>query len=498
MRYIIVIGIIFNLSLVILPAEAKLRDLTIDADRVSLEKEKQRLEATGSVEVKYKDFQLTGAHLIYNTSVETLQADGGFQLDYAGLTFEGMSLDYDINSREGTATQVRFDYNGMELAGGQIDFNREKFDLKSAGFTTCDLVRPHYRVSAANLTLYPEHGWLVAYWGYFWLNGLPVVPMPTYIYDFRASERMQKNLPPFPEIGANDDDGTYLNERLAWHLKREFSGTYSLGFAANKGLMLGATANYVWSDQNEGDVRLNWNGVNGFFGGATNVYSFGGESVAAEKQLWGFLLAPRFKQYELISTLSFQERINYQRVSFTPDLHLRTQAGKLFGDQAKYDLELQAGLIREEGTGRYLRGGGLLKIYPSLPGSLVTPALIWDALYYGNGAKWVKPSLWIDLGGDFGNDLRATLGYQHYFFFDGQSPFNFELYRFRTADRLLPDLRFRVGETAGRIKASYFLDNWSPEDIDYTLFFRLHCYNLEVTYRSMRREFMLGFSLAAR
>jgi hypothetical protein len=150
------------------------------------------------------------------------------------------------------------------------------------------------------------------------------------------------------------------------------------------------------------------------------------------------------------------------------------------------------------GTGRWLRGGGELKVYTEPLGGLLTPALLWDSLYYSNGTKWVKPSARLDLGGDLGRDVSASLGYQHYFFFDGQSPFLFERYRFRAADRLLPDLRFRIGETACRINAAYFLDNWSPEDIDYTLFFRLHCYNLEVTYRSMRREFTLGFSLAAR
>ncbi|MFA4844789.1 MAG: hypothetical protein WC632_07590 [Candidatus Margulisiibacteriota bacterium] len=491
------LSLLLGLALLGCAAEAKLKDLTIDADRVSLEKDKQRLEASGSVEVKYKDFHLTSAHLIYNTSAETLQAEDGFQLNYSGLTFEGASLAYDINSQKGTATGVSFHYGGMEVDGGWIGISRERLELKSAGFTTCELEHPHYRVTAANLTLYPEYGWLVAYWGYFWLNGLPVVPMPTYIYDFRASERAQKNLPPFPEVGFNDDDGTYINERLAWHQRREFSGTYSLGYAANKGLLLGATANYSLNERNVGDIRLDWNGVNGLFGGVTNLYSFGGESTSTEKPLFDFVLAPRLKQYELAATISYKERINYQRVSLTPDIHLRSQGGQFFTPLAKYDLELQSGLVKEEGTGRYLRGGGQFKVYADLPGSIVTPALRWDSLYYSNGAKWVKPSALVDLGGDLGNDVNAHLGYQHYFFFDGQSPFLFEMYRFRAADRLLPDLRFRIGETACRVKASYFLDNWSPEDIDYTLFFRLHCYNLEVTYRSMRREFMLGFSLAA-
>ena len=69
------------------------------------------------------------------------------------------------------------------------------------------------------------------------------------------------------------------------------------------------------------------------------------------------------------------------------------------------------------------------------------------------------------------------------------------MYRFNPSDRLTSDLFFMVGETGVGVSTSYFVETWEPEDIDYSLFFRMHCYNLMVTYRSLRREFALGFSL---
>ena len=73
----------------------------------------------------------------------------------------------------------------------------------NASFTTCDLPQPHYRVTASDILLYPQYGWMVAYWGYLLAGAVPIVPMPTYIYDFEAAEKAQKNLPPFPEVGDN-------------------------------------------------------------------------------------------------------------------------------------------------------------------------------------------------------------------------------------------------------------------------------------------------------
>jgi hypothetical protein len=54
-----------------------------------------------------------------------------------------------------------------------------------------------------------------------------------------------------------------------------------------------------------------------------------------------------------------------------------------------------------------------------------------------------------------------------------------------------------LGDTGVKIAAAYFVDDLSPEDIDCSLFFKLHCYNLVTTYRSLRKEFTLGFSLAS-
>ena len=177
-----------------------------------------------------------------------------------------------------------------------------------------------------------------------------------------------------------------------------------------------------------------------------------------------------------------------------------SRGNTLLRPELQYEYELDAGHVAEEGNTRMARGGGTFKLFGTLPEAAwgtVTPFGLWDSLYYSNGARWVKPSVGFDLDKTLRPDLAAGVGYTHYLYFDGISPFNYEIYRYRAADLLTPRLLFKLGETRCRIAAAYYLDNWSPEDIDYTLFFILHCYNLEVTYRSLRNEFTLGFSLAA-
>ena len=488
---------IFSFLILSLPIAAQEKDLVINGEKVSYEKEKNRVVAEGSVELVYRDVSVYGGRVVYNTSAETVQADKGFVLNYEGLSIEGGTLDYDIKEKGGKAAGVKFVYKGIELKGQRIEFGTERFDLREASFTTCDLPEPHYRVTAGEIILYPKYGWLVAYWGWFWLGRFPVVPMPTYIYDMYAEEKDRKNIPPFPEIGSNDEDGVYINERLAWHVRRELSGTYSINYASKKGAGGGAEADYIVSDDSRGNVRGYGNVTDGLWGGVTHRLYFGKE--IREETPFPFLIAPRFRQDELEMTLSHRERINYQRVSCYPNLELRRRKGEILRKEARYDLELMAGKVEEEKNVSLGRGGGYLSFYwdfPEVAVGDITPSLSLDARYYSNGGRWVKSGGGIDLRKSFAENLTLGLGYMHYFSVDGMSPFNFEMYRFNPSDRLTSALFFVLGETGIGISTSYFVDSWQPEDIDYSLFFRMHCYNLIVKYRSIRREFELGFSLA--
>jgi len=484
------------------PSRALTKDLVINADNVNYQKEKNLVEASGSVEVKYKDVNMWGKYVRYNTSEESVKLEQGFILDYGGISLEGESLNYNLIGKEGVATQVAFAYGGVSLRGKEISIGTEKFDIQDAFFSTCNLKEPHYSVTAREILLYPRYGWMVAYWGFFWLGKFPIVPMPTYIYDMRAEERGGENLAPFPEISSNDQDGFYINQRMAWHLKREFSGTYSLNYATKKGLGGGGQANYIINDDNAGELRLYGNTTDGLWGGVTHSLFFGpGMDSGKNPSSPLFFSFPESRHFELRTTLSYRERINYQRVSLYPDLLLKIKKMELLDQRVNYDAELQAGMVGEENNLNLLRGGGALNLYKVIPltgGIEMNPWLLLDGRFYANGGRWLKSQGGIELAKPFSERVSVKLGYRHYFSVDGQSPFNYEMYRFSFSDRITSGMAFVIGETGVGITTSHFLPGGAVEDIDYTLFFKMHCYNLGVSYRSLRREFSLGFALAGR
>lgn len=474
-------------------------ELVINADDISYDKENHRVVAKGAVEIIYGDVTVFGNHMVYNTKDEEVHADNGFTIKYDEVSIEGKVLDYEVKKKTGVAEGFRFTYEGIELTGERINFSQDKYILKNSSFTTCDLEWPHYHISAGEIVLYPKYGWLVAYWGFFWLGRVPLVPVPTYIYDVWAEQRGGKNIPPFPEISSNDEDGVFINERLAWHIRRELSGTYSINYATKKGIGGGVDANYIVNETSRGNARFYGNATDGLWGGITHHLFFGNEMVGEHDLPFSFFAQPNLYEFDLQTTLSHRERINYQRVSYYPDILLRRNKGSVLSDNLKFDADLGVGVVAEDNNVNLSRGIAGVNVYWETPetniGEII-PSIGLDSRFYSNGGKWVKSTGGIDYRKNFFDLFSLGLGYLHYFSVDGTSPFNFELYRFSAADRLKSDLFFVVGETGVGISTSYFLDNWDPEDIDYSLYFRLHCYNMIMQYRSLRNEFSLGFSLA--
>ncbi|MFA6431879.1 MAG: LptA/OstA family protein [Candidatus Margulisiibacteriota bacterium] len=479
-------------------AYCKPEGFSINADKVSVEKDKYRIEAEGNAVVKHKNITLFANHLIYDTSKEVFDADRGFKMLFQGVSIEGVSVNFQVKKNEGTADNIAFDYQNARIKGERIVFNQNEMHIKNASFTTCDNPKPHYKVSASDLHLYIKDLWLVGYWGLFWLGGIPIVPMPTYLYDFNPARAENNNLAPFPEIGSNNDMGNYVNEKLSWYLNRQFYGNYSFGYSANKGLLGGFFSNYTLNNENRGDFRLNINPKDGFFGGIKHIGEFGNKYIAQQNSSFSFLSANTFSQFELETNLTSKERINYQQVSMLPYLVLRLKSSNQPNNYLQYNVEIGGGDIKEEGNTRLNKWGGKIKVsklFEENNNVSISPYLIWDSYYYSNGTSWVKPAAGLNVGKIISPDLFFEMGYQHYLSMSGTSPFIYELYRYRPVDTLSANIKFKIGETNAKIASIYFLDNYSPEDIDYSVFFRLHCYNLGMTYRSMRNEFTFGVSL---
>lgn len=473
------------------------KDLKINAHSVDYDNVHNLIEATGSVEALYKDFSASGEHLIYHTDTRVLTMDRGFKFKYEEVDLKGGQLTYEVQSRRGEAQKVSALYDRLTLTGQKVNFDPEKLELHDAGFNSCGLAGPHYNFTASDIQLYPKSGWLVAYWGLFYLQGIPTIPVPVYIYDVEAQRRGEGNVLPYPVLGSNAEDGNFISESFAWTRSRELFGSVTLGYLEKKGLSLGVAANYLNDQNNSGKVRLAGNPKDGIWGGWTHQYAFGDLIIPGEKFAFRLFNLPSFHRYDLVSDLTYRERINYERVSQLPNLKLTVR--RIDWGEIKGVGEAQAGYITEESTGvslaRYSLAADLVRPYPLGGWGYLTPGVNLNGTYYGNHTNWRKIQGRLVWDSTLGENFTTSLGYYHYFLNQGTSPFRYELYRFTSSDQVTAGFIYSWQLSKLGVSAAYNLPSGAPQDIDYLFKVGFHCYSIGATYRAMRNEFYMIFNL---
>ena len=200
------------LSANVLCAE-KMKDLVIQADNMLYSEDGTIVEAHGNVLATHKDIVIKAKNLTYKVDKGTVHACEGFYMEMEGkLSFTGDTLDYNVKTRVGDAKDVHLDFNRSKMTGERINLSDEEMNLNSASFSGCDRDERHYHITASRLILYPDEGWLICYFGYFWMYGVPLVPVPAYVFDLSSygigRRSRTRNVPPIPEFGSNEEDGS--------------------------------------------------------------------------------------------------------------------------------------------------------------------------------------------------------------------------------------------------------------------------------------------------
>ncbi|MFA5104407.1 MAG: LptA/OstA family protein [Candidatus Margulisiibacteriota bacterium] len=481
------------------------RGVSIKADTVSYTKDKGVIVASGSVEASYKGSVVTADRIIFFTAESQVIADGDFTLSKDKARISGKKLAYYFRSEKGSASDVTINLGSTWIRGSSIDMDREQIRIADSEFSSCGLDEPHYKMSSANMTYYSKSGWIVQNWGLFWLGDIPVFPVPTYVYDtgLIGGFYKKKNPVPLPEIGSNDVDGFYLNEKFIWRLSSYSYGILGLNYGSKKGIGAGLESNYVLNDSNDGGVRISTYGSDGLSWGATHTYYFG-DPVPTDRLrplLYEVLEIPPRKKYDITLDLSYRERINYERVTLMPMVTLRYIDVPFSFLDFNPRIEASVGSVSEESSGVNLLKTNLKSTFdyvqPVSKNASLRAGL--DASYtgYGRSSSWLNLLGRLDLSNKFSDNVEAGVGYSHYFINNGASPFNYENYRYFPYDDIRSFVSFKaLGSTFG-IAVSYNSPLLTVRDIDYNATVGLHCFDATLTWRAARQEFAVSLNLVS-
>ena len=491
--------VIVSLFFLIGAASAQ-EELVINADNVDYDKTAGIVDARGSVVLEYGGVTIEAVHVVYDSAKGRAYADEGFTLYVDNQTVAGTTLDYSVSSKEGKAEDVNVYFAGMFMRGKYIEMSPEEITLRESSFTTCDLNPPHYKISASTITIYPKSAFLAAYWGWFHLGPVPLVPVPTYIYDMRPG-REGRNAVPVPVVGSNDVDGTYIVERIGWHSSDRLYGDVSLTYATLKGPGGGVSANYLASEEDSYYARIGTNRDDGWWGGLTLYKDFGGEigEKASDRDMSSVIQTKREKWYSMDINLSSRERINYQHVSFLPEVGLKKNKDFLFGD-VKYSAEIRQAKIIEESTtleaSRTTLNLSLFYGYQLSPTLGMSVKTAYEGKKYTEGSRWDKINGVLTFTNIWNENFTSETGLRHYFLHEGMSPFAFEAYWYRPSDEIFLGTVADFKWWKYGFNLEYYIPSWDLKDVDHSVSAQIHCAMATVTYRVMRKEFEMSLGLA--
>ncbi len=229
----------------------------IKAERLKFSQEEGRVYALGSVEAEFEGAVLLSDRLEIDINASVATAEGSVVIRRDGYEAGGSAMEYHFN----TDTAYVRQFNAQVLPEGAkadvylrvgelIDRSDEKTGSKGST-TTCDLDHPHYEILAQSF-YYKPNDKLVAYSATAYLNGVPVMWLPVYIYDL--SKRRVSLL--MPVLGSNNVEGDFVKTELSYFGDNAAWGSLYFDLMKKKGNGYGIEHNYIMDKRNSGKLYL--------------------------------------------------------------------------------------------------------------------------------------------------------------------------------------------------------------------------------------------------
>jgi LPS-assembly protein len=185
--------------------------VTLEADSVAYDKEKDTYHAKGNVLIVFSGGVLIAESVILNKATNDAIAEGYVMLISDGDILEGDKVEFNIESKTGVAYQGKmfFVANHFYIKGTRIEKTGEaSYHFENATATTCDGDSPDWRLTGRSMDVTID-GYGTIKHGKFLASDIPVFYTPYML--FPAKKTRQSGFL-FPHVG-------YSAERLGWDVE---------------------------------------------------------------------------------------------------------------------------------------------------------------------------------------------------------------------------------------------------------------------------------------
>lgn len=210
----------------------------VKADQLKFYEDSALVEASGSVEVKFKEVTIQADHLRMDSKTNVATAEGNVRLVAKEYRSASEKLTYDANRNFSTFTNFRSELHPKNIRGALYVNAKEVKDTRKVmrggpgEVNTCGLLSPHYHLTASRIEYYPDDR-IEGVNAVLYMGEMPVLWLPYIRYEMHRRRRENWTL------GHNDVEGDFFKSSWAYP-----AGLLLLDYMEKKGLGLGTEVGY--------------------------------------------------------------------------------------------------------------------------------------------------------------------------------------------------------------------------------------------------------------
>ncbi|MFH1798327.1 MAG: LPS assembly protein LptD [Candidatus Omnitrophota bacterium] len=217
--------------------------VVVNGDEVEYFELENKISAEGNVSIDYDDVKVTCDKIELNTVSRKALCEGSVIIVHPEGVIMGDRVWFDFIAKKGGAVGGEVEAFPWFGKASQVDkAGVNEYILKDGYATTCDLDKPHYRIKAKELRIFPDDK-IIAKDVTFYIGDVPVLWFPYYYHPIIQSRAKVQFIP-----GKSTDWGNFLLSTWRFYVRKESKIDAYIDYRSKKGFAEGVDAYYNASD----------------------------------------------------------------------------------------------------------------------------------------------------------------------------------------------------------------------------------------------------------
>jgi lipopolysaccharide assembly outer membrane protein LptD (OstA) len=227
---------------------AEVRILARNQDRT-----KDRVFASGDVEVHYGEFLLFADRVEYNVETKDVLAEGNVVVQSGGEVIRAERVFFNLESGRGTIEKASGLVQPSVLFEAEILERRQAdlYSLKKASVTACTQPNPRWSFSLSRANI-KKDDYLEMWDAVVRIKSVPIFYLPYLRYPLK--ERATGFL--LPRFGFSGPKGVYVSQSFYWAMAPNMDATVGVDFYLARGTGAGLEYRYLFPGGTKGDLNL--------------------------------------------------------------------------------------------------------------------------------------------------------------------------------------------------------------------------------------------------